>query len=288
MHQLIKYFANEDYAKQFLSGKLYMNSISHFWNNGFESQMDIFEGVSETIDKTKFGLLVYWQQILDGDILFQLNAYAYCNLLCFYRVDMMPGAAPDPLGKPYALPGSCTIHVPSENMKEFGTTVAIIHDERAFVDRVLQALEPGWLCVAGDVRYHGVKGRRGGRPGNAVFKAQGDFDAARYARPGTVSSRRDCFNKQEQYDFQREWRICLFRNVKDTDSYVLNVGGLSDIVELVPSDRIQERLLHLHAPCVPGIVPPQYSGYRGNITRNGFKEKLYAFDGGMGSIFMVM
>lgn len=200
----------------------------------------------------------------------------------------MPGVAPDPLGSIYALPGSCTIHLPSESMEEFGSTVAIIYDQRQLVDRVLQVLEPGWLCVSGDVRYHGVKGSRRERPGNTVFKAVGDFEASRYARPGTISSRRDCFNKEDQYAFQREWRICLFRNARNTAPYVLDVGDLSDIVELVPSKHIHERLQQLNTPCVRGDVSPQYSGYRGNITRNGFKEKLYAFDGGMGSLYMVM
>ena len=35
----------------FASGKLYMNSLSYFWENGFEDQKDMFEGISDTIKK---------------------------------------------------------------------------------------------------------------------------------------------------------------------------------------------------------------------------------------------
>lgn len=51
MHQLIKFFGKRNYAEQFLQGELYMNSLSYFWDNGFEEQKDLFEGVSETFDK---------------------------------------------------------------------------------------------------------------------------------------------------------------------------------------------------------------------------------------------
>ena len=35
MHILIKFFSQKSYIREFVSGKLYMNSLDYFWNNGW-------------------------------------------------------------------------------------------------------------------------------------------------------------------------------------------------------------------------------------------------------------
>lgn len=287
MYQLIKYIKNDQYARQFQRGELYMNSLSYFWEKGNESQRDIFEGVGETIDKKKL-LPIHFRQLADGDLMFQLDAYRYCNLLCFYRVDIENGVAPDHILKPFSRPNSKTIHLPPKSMDSFGTVVAIIKDEQELLRRILRAIQADWLCIAGDVRYHQPVGQRSGFGNGLIWQAVNECDAATYAQPKLVSSRKDCFNKLSHYASQREWRICLFRNQKIADKYTLNVGDLSDIVELVPNTHIQTRLMEMYWPAVPGDVAPQLSGFKGNIKRADFKEKMYGFDGGKGSIYMMM
>ena len=56
MHLLIKYFNNKKYADEFVSGSLYMNSLNYFWNNGFDEQRDMFEGVVCEVPVNKFNV----------------------------------------------------------------------------------------------------------------------------------------------------------------------------------------------------------------------------------------
>ena len=43
MHLLTRFFSQKNFLDAFISGKLYMNTLNYFWNNGFEEQKDIFE-----------------------------------------------------------------------------------------------------------------------------------------------------------------------------------------------------------------------------------------------------
>ena len=43
MHLLTRFFSQKNFLDAFISGKLYMNTLDYFWNNGFEEQKDIFE-----------------------------------------------------------------------------------------------------------------------------------------------------------------------------------------------------------------------------------------------------
>lgn len=287
MHQLIKYFGKKEYAEQFLKGELYMNSLAYFWDNGFEDQRDLFEGVSETFDKKSLGLPIPWQQIIDGDVMFRLDAYRYCNLYCFYRVDIDENGIGNPVGYSGMIPYKA-IRLPGADMQEFGDTVAIIKNEAEFMKRVIKALEKDWMCVAGDVRYRQIEGSPSGMGGGSYWQSQKLYQAPRLERGKGKTSTKDCFIKTSHYSNQREWRICLFRNMKKEEPYILKVGNLVDIVELVPADKVQERLMQMYMPCIPADVAPQFSGFKGNIRRSEFKEKMYQFDNAMGHLVVTM
>lgn len=287
MHQLIKFFGKRNYAEQFLQGELYMNSLSYFWDNGFEEQKDLFEGVSETFDKKRVGFPIHMQQIIDGDIMFRLDAYRYCNLYCFYRVDIDENGIGNPMGFKGMMPIK-TIRLPGKEMTEFGNTVAIIKNEAEFMNRVMKALEKDWMCIAGDVRYHQIEGSTNGRGGNVYCLSTELQPAPKFRRGNGITSTKDCFDKTIFYSNQREWRICLFRNVKEDKAYRLKVGDLSDIVELVPVNQLEKKLLEMYKPCLPADVAQQFSGFKGNIRRSEFKEKMYQFDNAMGYIVVTM
>lgn len=283
MHQLIKYFKKEEYAKMFLQGKLYMNSLSYFWNNGFEDQRDMFEGISATFDKKALGLPIHWQQIINGDIMFRLDAYKFCNLYCFYRVDIEENLSiANFLNKStYSL-----INLPDLSMQQFGDTVAIVKNEDELIKRVIAALQKEWVCIAGDVRYHKINGNKNGLIGDSFWQSDKKFPAPKLKNG--ITSTKDCFIKSTIYSIQKEWRICLFRNKKLETPLILDVGDLSDIVELVPAKMIQQKLIQMYMPCFPSDVIPQLSCFKGNIRRSEFKEKMYTFDNALGHFIMTM
>ena len=49
MHNLLKFISKKKYLEDFLNGKLYMNPLNYFWENGFDDQKDIFESVVSTV-----------------------------------------------------------------------------------------------------------------------------------------------------------------------------------------------------------------------------------------------
>ena len=49
MLELIR-FTSGSHAEEFMAGRLYMNSLGFFWNNGFEGQRDMLEGVAQMQD----------------------------------------------------------------------------------------------------------------------------------------------------------------------------------------------------------------------------------------------
>ena len=285
MRQLIKYFSSHSYAKMFQGGKIYMNSLSWFWENGFEDQRDLFEGITASVDKKRLGLPPFWQQLINGDILFRLDAYRYCNLSCFYRVDISD--TPDLSICPNA-PKFYRINMPNKAMDRFGNTVAIIKNEQEFIRRVLTALESDWRCICGDVIYKPYPGSANLQGGNTNWGSINQYPISKLPLKSEFPTMKDCFVKHIQYRSQNEWRICLFRNQKDDCHYILDVGDLSDIVDLVPSDNIVKRLAQMYSPCFAHHVPPQIGPFQGNITRTAFQRMLLDFDGGLGTLALSM
>lgn len=288
MRQLIKYFKTEKYAKMFVSGKLYMNSLSYFWENGFEDQKDMFEGISDTIKKDGIGLPIVWEQIVSGDLMFRLEAYRYCNLYCFYRVDISDETVWNPNTRA-VFPDTRFINLPDKSMEQFGEYVGIIRNEKEFIRRLLNALPTDWICVTGDVRYRKRPGVTKTPRHTVEFSTKELYPASHWLRNGANRTRsKDCFDKTIFYEQQKEWRICLFRNLKEDKPYILDVGDLSDIVEIVRANAIGKRLSKIYEPCLPRNVEPQIGVFTGNVTRQEFKNKLYNFDDGMGRLFMVV
>ena len=288
MRQLIKYFSTKEYAEMFMSGKLYMNSLSFFWENGFEEQRDIFEGISDTINARKIGFPVDMQQLISGDVMFRLEAYRYCNLYCFYRVDISDTLQWN-ASTSAIFPDTRAIRLPSDSMESFGKYVGIVNDEKQLVQRVLNAVENDWLCVTGDVRYRERRGVEKPVTHGIDLATKELYPASHWLRNGANrTSSKDCFDKTDYYREQKEWRICLFRNMKEDKPYILDVGDLSDIVDIVESNKVKKHLEDKYAPCLNTDVPPQLGVFEGNVTRKEFKEKLYGFDNGMGRLMCVI
>lgn len=284
MRQLIKYFSSYQYAKMFQDGQIYMNTLSWFWDNGFDDQRDMFEGITASVDKQRL-LPPYWNHLIKGDILFRLDAYRFCNLACFYRVDI---ADDYNLGDLLNTSPVYRINLPDPAMNRFGNTVAIIKDEQELLRRFLCALEHDWFCISGDVIYQPYPGCPKGSGGNTHWGSIEHYPISKLPLTSSLPTLKDCFVKHLHYMPQHEWRICLFRNQKEASPHIVNVGNLADIVELVPCSKLGNRLIQMYAPCFPCNVPPQIGPFRGNISRAALQRKLYDFDNGNGTLALSM
>lgn len=261
MHSLIKFIPTQKFLDCFLSGKLYMNTLDYYWANGFDDQKDIFEGVVATVPvKDLQGFPTDFQSAQACDYRFRAEGYRYCNVMCFYKLR-------------YEIQGSFIHYSYDKKMSKFGEYVVFIANESEFLRRVHRAAEEkGYKYLCGDVRYHELK--KDGNPtkeGYQMILKAGDhlFDISELEHRGYHIQKRDCFDKSTRYRNQSEWRIALYRSLKDTQACYLEVGDLSRIVSWFTADQLEAEIdKNMNRfNCVN-----DFEGWYGNITRKGMKE----------------
>ena len=77
-------------VKYSLSFFICLNTLNYFWNNGFEEQKDIFEGVVCTVPVKDFnGFPMDFQAAQASDYHFRAEGYKFCNVLCFYKINFL-------------------------------------------------------------------------------------------------------------------------------------------------------------------------------------------------------
>ena len=276
MHNLIKFFSDKKYLDEFVSGQLYMNTLDYFWNNGFEEQKDIFEGVICTVPVKEFqGFPVGFQALQASDYHFRAEGYRYCNVLCFYKVR-------------YDTDGVIARFDYDEKMMQFGEYVAFITNEREFRNRVETAAEKqGYKVLCGDVRYHQqmLNGKQS-KEGNRMYLASKDrlFTVEELEKRKFSIKRRDCFDKDIMYCDQNEWRVALYRGIKDTGAYKLDVGDLSDIVCCFPIKDFQEGIWKN----MKRYGMSNIDCWSGNIDRREMRELFYKLGDNQTRLFSII
>lgn len=120
-----------------------MNTLNYFWNNGFEEQKDIFEGVVCTVPVKDFnGFPMDFQAAQASDYHFRAEGYKFCNVLCFYKND-------------FILEGGLLSYDLNDDMSKFGEYVAIITNEAEFLRRIeAAAKKSNYEVLCGDIHYH--------------------------------------------------------------------------------------------------------------------------------------
>ena len=269
MLELIR-FTSGSHAEEFMAGRLYMNSLGFFWNNGFEGQRDMFEGVAQMQDPRDSLFSEEYQNALCASIMIRAEAFQFCNLLCFHRHFY------DPLR-------GCGTEI-DPRIGEFGDCAVRITDPDAFINRVYaKAEQQGDICVSGPVAYHA-------------------WDE--------VVSEADCFDKLDFYSYQKEWRIAYLHKPERLkalagkrrnngvsteyyeEPYVLHIGRLDDIAATVSAKEIIEHTHSVYGTCYSNMemlsrrsLQSAFSGWRG---RPEFRSKVLSLDGGALSPILIV
>lgn len=310
MKSILVRFTKREYAEQFASGRLSLSSLSTFWqlpttevlkNGATEEQLDCSEGVGYELPAKKFEELLSGESsALKGhiihDIRFRFEAYGYCNLLCFYRIDIRDRAltsiinaslinesVPNRVLAPSPIPR--IIHAPSKEMFTFGDTAILIRDEEAFVKKVLPALKrQGRACIIGDVRYY----QKSIRPNissnvNSITLLSTEHPSALLNALDYIGERKNAhsygsMDKLIRYSNQREWRICWLPEQLNFERKEVEVGDLHDIVELIPSQKLYSRLLELYPGyCIGETTETRLVRYGTKYSE--FKQLVETLDG---------
>ena len=328
MSSILIRFTDHKYIESYKTGNLFLSSLSSFWDlkkgkipyekaaaatpeelqkAANDMQQDFSEGVSAQIprDVVKNIFPDDWNNHLIHDVRFQIDAYGFCNLLCFYRVDTetlskasgtallddhyLGSAKKNPLLNPTS---HHVVQCPPDNMFEFGDTVILIKDEAEFSRRVVKAIRNrGESCVTGDVRYHKMQDRiipettghhhislRSDQPFlNLSDITKGRNDVIRYG----------CLDKYDRYKEQREWRVCWLPAEHNHDGKILSVGNLEDIIEIIDAAQLRERLLELFPGYYLGETNVTRTRSSGTVTYGHFKQMVEAIDGRCRVIFEI-
>lgn len=289
MRSILIRFTDHKFIQTYLDDDLYMSSLSKFWNigNSFEDQRDIFEGLAAMLPKDKIPKELYESlgRYTVYDARFRMEAYQYCNLQCFFRVDVDDQKH--------------TIQLPDSKMDAFGDYAIIVKNENQFTNLVIDAVrKTGGDCIIGDVRYHGIADRAelGARPKHTVTvmsaekreeEQTGDpvSDLGLYDYNDLVSKYPEhtfhygCLDKFDRYKNQKEWRICYLPVEKDTKDVKLHVPGLSSCLEFLPAKDLRTRLLQMEPGTIPGIVEGKRTYSRGTMHYRDFINVIEKIDG---------
>ena len=291
-HILLKFIGRSDWAESFLDGHLYMNTLYYFWNEypfevarrEKEEYLRVHPGVepdsisvpiNNTLSRTQADMLegtiglndLVNADFGDGALTDTINravGYQYCNVCCFYRLDYTL--------QPVSF-GQSIIRYDIPNMDGFGNYVVIIKDEAEFIRRInTAAKEKKFDFLCGDVHYKKLK--KDGKPvdlSNRNHVALRTEDKVQI--PDDMHTIRDCFVKTDFYSFQHEWRVALYRGVKDTAAHVFHIGSLRDIACVVEKRKLATEIDNLFNA---GEIKSSRDGYSGNISRREMKEKFVA------------
>lgn len=299
-HILLKFISKKEYLKDFLDGKLYMNSLYYFWNqsaldeakNRWErdlknypeldsekyavpiiggpgaGQIDLFEGIVNTVASNDTDLPSNIKNHMFMDIVYRSVGMGYCNVLCFHKLD-------------YELTCNgmvCEYYL--GNMKEFGEYVVIIDDKAEFLRRVNRSAEKqGFKYLCGSVNYKKPKlnGKDAKKGNHIVLKCEEKADIK-----GGIG---DAFIKMDNFAYQREWRIALYRGVKDTKAYTLEIGDIRDIVHWVRSESLDA---DIREKFQRKAVKHTDDCWYGNVDRKAFREMFYQLGDNKAETLMVV
>jgi hypothetical protein len=306
---LIRYIDSKKVdPSSYLSGDLYLSSLSKFWklrneSNGVTGMQDFSEGVAMQVPHNSLNKIfpAELSNCVVHDARFRMEAYGYCNLLCFFRIDAIDTTDRVYIAKDYINSARFSpllnnkmnhvVQIPSSDMNSFGDTVIIVKDETKFIERILATIrQVGGECVIGDVRYHPLKDRL---DPSSLYRRSITFI------PDTPFDLKDIddglhdiisygsLDKYDIYSYQREWRVCWLPDVRNNEPKFLHIGNMSDIIEIIPTSELMDSLQSIFLGYYLGDVKETRRCCAGTLSYADFKAKVESIDGKCKPIFEI-
>ena len=273
MESLLIRFTDSKFADSYRTGRLSFSSLHSFWDlhrTASDKQQDFSEGVALEVpsdivaDESGFGTHI-GSKVMRA----RVEAYGYCKILCFYRVDVTDSLI-------QAIPDS---------RFSFGDTVIIVKDEKLFEERVIKAASKhGEACILGDVRYHNLKNMPQGHTVTVVSDEP-------FLQLSSIQKRGDkyygCLDKYVYYREQREYRACWLPRIHDHQRKELDIGPGNDVFDIIPAVRLPNYLQHKYPCRYFGKIEERKLQCVGNVSYNRFMKKVERIDAACSVIFEI-
>jgi hypothetical protein len=208
----IKFFEKEEYADAFLSGSLYLNTLKYFkeLENECDGRGDRAEavsmwlqpqGVAMTLKAPGFSDILITEKDLAGPTSFACGSYDGVHLLCLYAVHSDEAARAGESGGQWKYP----IGVDPRCLR-FGKFAVIILAQ-PFLDLLKKALPTlGYEARGKLVAY---------------------YDDASFN--GEIPIADVPFMKQKRFEYQREFRLCIYSRAPTSRPITVPIGDLTSI-----------------------------------------------------------
>ena len=224
---LVRFFKNEDFARQFMQGKIFCNSLSFFQSYitdektsklAVEKCTDIYEGSAQILhDFFPFSEFV---NSLDSDPNIVFSEYAKSHICCFSQVS--------------------NVSYP-KNMEDFGSYAVAIYDFEKFTKKLKQAVSkyPGLYYLYGAIDYYAptINGKKTAKNIKHQLLMSLEGYRIRYDKTSKAFIYRDAFCKINRFSNQKEWRLFFYKESWNTEPFIFEMGNLEDCCLLIPASR---------------------------------------------------
>ena len=235
---LVKIFEQEEHAHDFMDGAIFANRLSHFKKlEGDEGRRDEYEGAimpqregfimtlkATNQDTGEVDEITITEDDLAAPVIIAPEWFDHINVFCMYaghsgNFQQVSADNLLDLKKQVQLPEDCT---------KLGEHAVVITNSKEFFRRVK---------VAADRERYGIIGQ--------LVKYYDPNDGTPPARSEIES----IFTKQDQYAYQKEFRIAINTRTLGTDPITLNIGSISDIALRLKTYNINGGLSINLPPC---------------------------------------
>jgi hypothetical protein len=210
----LKFCEREQYARDFVEGRLWMNPLEYFKKlenaDASDGRRDPYEAADAWYQPSQLGSVTYGDieipaTDLAGPVVVQAAHLDTINLLSLYAGT---SGKFDKISVDTFQAFKAHMQVP-ERCLTMGSFAVFVHHVRDFTCRIIKTVRrENFALEAGPVTY---------------------FDSTRFS--GTLE--KPAFSKRDDFAWQREHRFALDRNVSSPEPYVLDVGSLADICTIV-------------------------------------------------------
>ena len=214
----VKFFKEEDHAKQFVSGVMYANRISYFKGIEESNRGDRHEGAI-LLQPDQARIKINGMDIT-GDLAeaveVQMNWTNDLNVFCMYAAhsgdqETLSVESIDDFKEMMRIPEDCL---------SFGSHAVVITSASKFLQRVkAAALRENYGVHGRLVKYYDPRNFHGGSPEEIE----------------------PIFNKRDEYEHQHEYRIAI-TGVEGNGPLILDIGDISDISTLMDAAEINDKL----------------------------------------------
>lgn len=229
---LLKIFSKEEYKNDFLSGKIYMNTIQYF--RDFEDSKDgnvadKHEAIHGWLQPGEFKLMIgaegdmreIDQDSLTSPMTISLNSHMYSNIFCMTQLhshdidmDNLKEGDLDKLKEFFTLP---------EDVINLGKYAVVIHKPSVFTSRFRDKAQE--LYNNGEISWY-------------QSKQVSYYDEV---NKSVVLSEMDApFYKQSKFSHQNEYRFLVMRDNGMNKAFTVDIGDIRDMCSEIATEEFNE------------------------------------------------